>query len=377
MDEAPFDLGYERRARRLAPKDLPHNSQGVPPSGEHITSVACIGTASAPVPPLIIYKGKSVLTTWTANDNGTHQLATTSDSGWSNTHIQMVWLRDAFDPATKVAARNGRDRRLIFLDGAEFHIKAAVLEACRDRNITVIVLPAHLSGRFQPLDVDFFNQLKGRYYNLLNKYSVASHGQRALKGNFWLWHQMAWLETATPRQIRSAWAKSGIWPPNQALFDIETPAPVTPPQQLPDPFPTPQSARMISADKRAVRQQRKSAGPVLEKTQKALEAALTENATLQQEIAALHEVNRQIIAAKGPRQKQNYPEGGLFDNKYHRTQAAELEKRKRTEKDAAEAKKMKSREGDNVHAPNSVRPCIPVSLTTVQSLEEIESEDDE
>lgn len=45
--------------------------------------------------------------------------------------------------------RDGRDRRMLFVDDAESHIKVAFLEACRwSRNIDVMILPVNLAGRY-------------------------------------------------------------------------------------------------------------------------------------------------------------------------------------------------------------------------------------
>ncbi|EAL17424.1 hypothetical protein CNBM2280 [Cryptococcus deneoformans B-3501A] len=105
--------------------------------------------------------------------------------GWINSYVMLKWLEDAFDPYTRDIANSGRDRRLLIHDGAESHTKVDFLEACWARNIVVILLPAKMSGRFQPLDVDFFNTLKAAYHRQLDEYQLGSSLRGVAKGMFW------------------------------------------------------------------------------------------------------------------------------------------------------------------------------------------------
>jgi hypothetical protein len=157
MDESGFKLALPRRQRKIAPRDHPHNGQSLPGGPQHVTVVACIGVTSAPVPPLLIYPGKHVQTAWTAVKHPEpRQITTTSHSGWTNGYIHKKWLETVFEPYTRQFGRN----RLLILDGHDSHIKVDFLEACWARGIACLILPAHLSGVLQPLDVNFFNPLK-------------------------------------------------------------------------------------------------------------------------------------------------------------------------------------------------------------------------
>ncbi|ADV25810.1 Conserved hypothetical protein [Cryptococcus gattii WM276] len=46
-----------------------------------------------------------------------------------------------------------------------------------------MILPVHLTGRFQPLDVDFFNHLKYAYHQQLDDFQIGSEGSEGVKGN--------------------------------------------------------------------------------------------------------------------------------------------------------------------------------------------------
>lgn len=175
MDETAFELSSSRIVRRVAPRTYPRNARAVPPSNEHITSEACIGIDSAPVPPPITYQGAHLQGSWfklREEGGGVCQLAITANPGWINNYVMIKLLEDAFDPFTRDIASGCCERRLLILDGAEPHTKVDFLEACWARNIVVILLLAKMSGRFQPLDVDFFNTLEAAYHGQMDAYQL-------------------------------------------------------------------------------------------------------------------------------------------------------------------------------------------------------------
>lgn len=72
-----------------------------------------------------------------------------------------------------------------------------------------------------------------------------------LKGMFYLWRQRAWAQVAAPRQIRSAWRKSGLWPLNKEVMDVD---PHTPPPQHAAKGPlTPNNFRILRANNLAMK----------------------------------------------------------------------------------------------------------------------------
>ncbi|ADV24381.1 hypothetical protein CNBF1830 [Cryptococcus gattii WM276] len=341
IDEAGFDLG-----------------QAVPPSNEHITSIATIGIDLAPVPPLIIYQGEHLQDSWTStHDKDIRQLACVTQSGWNNSYIMLKWLEDVFHPYTRGLAHDGRDPRLLFLDGAQSHTKVAFLEACWARNIVVVVLPAHLTGRFQPLDVDFFNHLKRAYHQQLDDFQIGSGGQRVLKGMFYLWHQRAWAQVAIPRQIRSAWRKSGLWPLNKEVMDVD---PHTPPPQHAAKGPlTPNNFRILRANNLAVKKGELDPRVALEKTEKALAKALADKALLECELKGFRAAEQAARATRGGRKRQMYPEGQLFDPLYQEEHAGELVVRKAEEEEARRKRRRTARVKRSGTASNVVRECKP------------------
>ena len=363
MDECGFDLSEERKRRRIGPVGHPRNGQALPPSHDHITSVACIGISSAPVPPLIIYQGKELQDIWVRGSCPTRQTAITTESGWIDSWVMLRWLEDVFDPATKDRVDRGQ-QRLLFMDGHETHVKVAFLEACWSREIVVVILPANLSGRFQPLDVNFFNTLKLHYHRHLTDYQMGSSLISAAKGMFWTWHGMAWRDTATVRQIQSAWRKSGLWPLSAQEMGAEegeeraSPATPPPPESIPGPT-TPHSLRILRSNMTGVRQGVWNPTKALEKSNKFAEMAIARIALLEAENAQMRASQQQDKETRGSRKRQRFPVGHVFDSAYREEHASELAERRSAEEAAAAKKKAAARSKGKQKAPNPPRACTP------------------
>ena len=85
MDGTGFELNTPRRRRFIAPKGTSKKSQTKWPAKDHITVIAAISTQDAPVPPLLIYPGDTLIEEWFNVRNATPNCtATVTHSGFSN-----------------------------------------------------------------------------------------------------------------------------------------------------------------------------------------------------------------------------------------------------------------------------------------------------
>ncbi|EIW65511.1 hypothetical protein TREMEDRAFT_36178 [Tremella mesenterica DSM 1558] len=344
MDEVGFNIALQHRTRTVAPRSTHRKAQTLPTNSEHITVVACIGTESAPIPPLVIYKGESVLEGWTAEQNPPiPQRAITTFSGYSNSYITKMWLEDIFDPATKAIARNGKDRRLLFLDGFDAHVQLDFLESCWSRNIVPIILPANMSSEFQRLDVNFFGPLKNAYKRHLHKYLLGNTSPSISKGVFYRWHQEAWRETAQIRQLRSAWRDSGLWPLDQRVMGASRVLSPPPSVQI-DP-PVPIDLETYKANERGVGQGRYARAKVEEKKAAGLEGALTREKLKDQDINRLQETAALERIVRGSRKRARYPFGKAFDPEDTETYREELARDQEAKRVKLQQKQIEKRKG--------------------------------
>ena len=72
--------------------------------GEWVTSLEAISTADRALPPLVIFKGKSVQQQWftTQPDEEDFQdwFFAASEKGWTTNSITLRWLKEVFLPLT-------------------------------------------------------------------------------------------------------------------------------------------------------------------------------------------------------------------------------------------------------------------------------------
>ena len=364
MDESYFTLSYTRRVRRIGPPDHPREGQAAPGQSEHITVVAAVGIDTA-VPPLVIYKGKSLQEQWfpEASDGPRH--ATVTDSGWSNGYITKQWLENCFDPATRDRVPPGR-RRLLFLDGADAHDKVDFLEACWDRNIVVIIMPASLTDQFQPLDVDIFNHVKAAYFRRLDDYRLGAGDDSPPKGLFWGWFHEAWREAATSRQIRSAWRKAGLWPLDAAvIIGPEPEQPVTPPPQAPGELTTPRTIRTLRSYTRQLRRGEIDTRVVAEKALKGLELVIADNSLTRHELEATREAQKLEKVARGRKRKVTHPQGQLYDLEHRENYTQALADRKAKEAEARRRKRAAAQATGHQQPQEPHQACTPGPSTAV------------
>ncbi|EIW71701.1 hypothetical protein TREMEDRAFT_28153 [Tremella mesenterica DSM 1558] len=358
VDEVGFDLAGGRRTRRVAPRDAPIKSQAALPTDTHISVIATISTSDAPVPPFLIYPGKNLMSDWFKVRQDTPiQQAVVTDSGYINSYTMIQWLTECFDPYT-VERANGHPRLLI-LDGHDCHTSVAFLDACWERNITCLVLPAHLSQVFQPLDVDFFRILKETYDDQIDTYQLGTDEHHIPKPFFYRWHQRAWLRTTTTHQIQTAWAKSYLFPLTRISVGLREARPVTPPPQTVPPTEpiTPTTTTSLSALDRAIRRGEITPGKTSRKTRSGLEQLVAEKA-LHEKDEALRKASEQLDrAARGSKKRQRYPHGERFDQAYQESHAEELAERRETETAKREGRKRAAQSAKDTHTSKSGKEC--------------------
>jgi hypothetical protein len=134
------------------------NYKSEPGRQEWATVIECISADGVAIPPLIIFKGETLSTTWIPKNLDSTWRFTNNKKGWTSMEHGEEWLRICFEPVTRERA-NGRTRLLI-CDGHDSHISPKFVRHCIDNNIVLILLPPHSSHLLQPLDVGVFRPLK-------------------------------------------------------------------------------------------------------------------------------------------------------------------------------------------------------------------------
>ena len=362
MDEKGFLIGVIKKIRRIFTKAWQEQGklQGAAQDGNRswITLIACVCADGTSLPPALIYQATSgdLQDSW-LDDYQPHDEAyfASSPTGWTNNELAMDWFMRVFDRMTKRKASNGRDPRLLFLDGHRSHINLPVLEWCHAHNIHVCAYPPHTTHRLQPLDKSLFSPLATYYSQELDHWIQATQGLSKMnKGQFYKLFKPAFEKAFSEQNIRSGWAQTGLYPlnPAQVLDQLSTkPAPST---SRPDTASSGSQSAISLSDWRKINQVVKEAvGDVLgyegRKVLKLCHQLQSENALVQAEIEGLKEAVRIEKKQKKPRKalfadlRADEGSGAIFFSPAKISAARELQAQKVKEKEEAQAQKERDK----------------------------------
>ena len=221
MDETGVMLSKLGSVKVLVGKDDRRDYRGAGMKRTMVTAVECISADGRALLPLIIWPASTHRSNWTTYPTpGWHYGF--SESGYHDSKISLEWLMRAFDPQTRDLA-DGKPRVLI-CDGFGTHETLEILEFCLSNNVMLYRLPSHTSHKLQPCDVGVFVPLKTAYRDQverLNRGGIDTIG----KEHFTSLYDPARTKAFTRRDIKAAWAASGLLPfnPERVLQDMPRP----------------------------------------------------------------------------------------------------------------------------------------------------------
>lgn len=110
---------------------------------EWITVVAAISMDGTYLPLSIIHQAKmhSLQCCWLADFTKKEACFTSSPTGWTNDSLGVSWLVEVFDRHTKGKAQNGRDYKVLLVDGHKSQLDMLFMEWCEQHTVIVAVCP--------------------------------------------------------------------------------------------------------------------------------------------------------------------------------------------------------------------------------------------
>lgn len=227
MDETGTMLSLLTSGKYVVSGETPTKYRGTGTNRNLVTSVECISADGRCIDPLIIWPASTQRSVWTTHATPGWHFAC-SPTGYTTSEFVLDWYRRVFDPQTRERA-SGRPRILIN-DGLGAHEALEVLQFCHQNNIILCRLPSHTSHKLQPCDVGVFGPLKVAYREKVE--NLFRGGANTIgKQHFTLLYSQARRAAFTSRNIKSGWAKAGLFPfnPDRVLREIEKPAVETAP----------------------------------------------------------------------------------------------------------------------------------------------------
>lgn len=178
---------------------------------ESTTVMAAISAYGDLLPPLIVFKGKNLQSTWKGSAAYPGTLYAVQESGWMATAIFNSWF-DSFTNTVK------QRPLLLIYDGHASHLSPSLVKKAREEDISIIKLPPHTTDHLQPLDVCCFRPLKAKWDKAVAAYHHKNQAAHINKSKFVDIVGSVWEEVFTTVNIHSAFKKTGIYPFDPSVY---------------------------------------------------------------------------------------------------------------------------------------------------------------
>jgi hypothetical protein len=320
FDEAGFLMGVIATAKVVTSSESRNRPKAAQPGNrEWVSIIQGINSYGWSIPPFIIFKGKTHLSSW-YEDSGLPQdwVITLSENGWTTNEIGHTWIQH-FNKHTK--SRTTGIYRLLILDGHESHISVELQQYCQDNNIITLCMPPHSSHLLQPLDVGCFSPLKASYGKQIENL-IRVRINHITKLEFLPAFKEAFKAAFTEQNIKSGFRATGLVPydPDNVLshLDLRLKTPTPPPIEEPTwTSKTPQNATELEFQtthlkNRIVRHQDSSPASINDAVDQLVKGAqfMAHSFTLlKAEVKALQEAN-QVKKRRERKRKRRILQGG-------------------------------------------------------------------
>ena len=206
-----FRIGESQTSYVVVDSTLRRKYQAQPGGQEWITIIECIGADGSTIPPMIIFKGESLMTSCIPRTAPKDWYFAHNTKGWTSNEHGLKWIK-LFDAATVAKANN--KKRLLICDGHDSHISAEFVRYSINHDILVLLLIPHSSQLMQPLDVGVFGPLKRAILSQLDP--IFRTGVRHLHKAEQIESYIEAREVAiTPSNIRGGWRGAELFPMNK------------------------------------------------------------------------------------------------------------------------------------------------------------------
>lgn len=179
---------------------------------ENVTVMGCISASGCSLPPLIIFQGQNLWSSWKGTNDLENTMYGVSEKGWMTTNIFNEWF-------AKFCTIIKERPLLVLLDGHLTHLDKHTIELAIKENVTLLKLPAHSTDLLQPLDRGCFGPLKLKWNEKLIDWQ--RQNQRKLtKSEFSDLLCSIWEEGIPKKNIVSSFASTGIFPFSREKYPI-------------------------------------------------------------------------------------------------------------------------------------------------------------
>lgn len=166
VDETGFitDAASEYVLARRGSQNVYQSTGG---SGREQVTVCITGNAAGLfLPPMVVYKGKHLYSSWCMGGPDRTRFAV-SDHGWMEKVVFIDYFTNLFLPESARLSDISSPRILIF-DGHTSHVSLSLAVKAKEHNVVLLRLPSHLTHVLQPLDKAVFGEVKREWRKKLS-----------------------------------------------------------------------------------------------------------------------------------------------------------------------------------------------------------------
>lgn len=216
-DETAFSHD-PKDVRVVAAKGVKRVSKNIAGSGKTNTTVLACGAADGKkLPPFIIFTGKQMWSSWIPEKEYEGTCYAVQENGWMDGNLFFKWFKDLF--LKSIPPSTDRQKKVIlFFDGVIFHISYALVKLAQDNNVVLVKFPPNVSHFIQPLDKTVFKTMKTDWKVLLLEYNRKNPGKNLTKAEFVEKIGVLWEESFKPRNIKSGFQSTGLFPVDFTRF---------------------------------------------------------------------------------------------------------------------------------------------------------------
>ncbi|KAL1954183.1 hypothetical protein VTO42DRAFT_1539 [Malbranchea cinnamomea] len=222
FDETGFQMGVIGTAKVVTGSERTLRPKHVQPGNkEWVTVVEGVNATGWSLPPMIILKGKWHQASWYENGLPETWRIETSESGWTNEKLGLIWLKEIFNKHTQ--ARTMGQYRLLILDGHGSHNGPEFDQFCMENSIIPLYMPGRSSHLLQPLDVGCYSPLKQVYKKEVEK-QMRLGINHIDKDKFLAIYSSIRPAVLSEKDIQSGFRATGLVPydPEQVLAQLNT-----------------------------------------------------------------------------------------------------------------------------------------------------------
>ena len=174
--------------------------------------LATVNADGRVLPPLIIYAGKDLQSTWRGHKDLPGTVYSVPDSGWMTSEVFFSWF-EQFCIVVK-------ERPLLLIyDGHKTHLSIEAVKKAIKEKITLVKLPPHCTDLLQPLDKCCFGPLNRLWEGKLNAWVSFSGPRKPIsKDIFANLLCEIWNEGISSKKVIAGFEVTGIYPIDKSKY---------------------------------------------------------------------------------------------------------------------------------------------------------------